>query len=150
MSFENFINSIKNKASELKTEALKFKNKDFLDATMAGSALIAMADGVISPEEKQKMIKFIENHDALSIFSTSDVVNSFQTHVNQLQFDKDIGEAKAFEALKKMASNVAAARLIIRMVISIASSDGVFDEHEKKMALRIAKELSLDATEFNL
>lgn len=150
MSFENFINSIKSKASELKTEALKFKNKDFLNATMAGSALIAMADGVITPEEKQKMIKFIENHDALSIFSTSDVVNSFQTHVNQLQFDKDIGEAKAFEALKKMASNVAGARLIIRMVISIASSDGDFDEHEKKMALRIAKELSLDASEFNL
>lgn len=150
MSIENFFNSIKNKASELKTEALKFKNKDFLNATMAGSALIAMADGVISPEEKQKMIKFIENHDALSIFSTTDVVNAFQTYVNQLQFDKDIGEAKAFEALKKMESNTTAARLIIRMVISIAGSDGDFDEHEKAMALRIAKELSLDPSEFNL
>ncbi|MCD2452873.1 tellurite resistance TerB family protein [Methylicorpusculum oleiharenae] len=150
MSFESFLNSVKNKASELKTEALKFKNKDFLNATMAGSALIAMADGVISPDEKQKMIKFIENHDALSIFTTIDVVNAFQTFVNQLQFDKDIGEAKAFEALKKMESNVAASRLIIRMVISIAGSDGDFDEHEKKMALRIAKELSLDPAEFGL
>jgi tellurite resistance protein TerB len=150
MSFDYFIKAVTSKVSELKTEALKFKNKDFLNATMAGSALIAMADGVITPDEKQKMIKFIENHDALSIFSTTDVVNAFQTYVNQLQFDKDIGEAKAFDALKKMASNVPAARLIIRMVISIAGSDGNFDEHEKKMALRIAKELSLDASEFNL
>ena len=150
MSFESFFNNLKSKASELKTEALKFKNKDFLNATMAGSALIAMADGTITPEEKQKMIKFIESHDALSIFSTMDVVNAFQNFVGQLQFDKDIGEAKAFEALKKMESNAAAARLIIRMVVSIAGSDGNFDEHEKKMATRIAKELGLDPTEFDL
>jgi tellurite resistance protein TerB len=150
MSFESFLTSLKNKASELKTEALKFKNKDFLNATMAGSALIAMADGVISPEEKQKMIKFIEAHDALSVFTTMDVVNAFQTYVGQLQFDKDIGEAKAFEALKKMESNAAAARLIMRMVISIAGSDGDFDDYEKRMAVRIAKELSLDPVEFEL
>ncbi|WP_442497924.1 tellurite resistance TerB family protein [Methylobacter sp. sgz302048] len=150
MSFENFLTSLKNKASELKTEALKFKNKDFLNATMAGSALVAMADGVITPEEKQKMIKFIEAHDALSIFTTIDVVNAFQTYVSQLQFDRDIGEAKAFEALKKMESNAAAARLILRMVISIAGSDGEFDDYEKKMAVRIAKELSLDPAEFEL
>ncbi len=150
MSFENFISSIKNKASELKTDILKFKNKDFLNATMAGSALIAMADGTITPEEKQKMIKFIESHDALSIFTTMDVVNAFQNYVGQLQFDKDIGEAKAFEALKKMENNAAAARLIIRMVVSIAGSDGNFDEHEKKMASRIAKELGLDPAEFDL
>lgn len=150
MSFESFLTSLKNKATELKTEALKFKNKDFLNATMAGSALIAMADGVISPEEKQKMIKFIEAHDALSVFTTMDVVNAFQTYVSQLQFDKDIGEAKAFEALKKMESNAAAARLIMRMVISIAGSDGDFDDYEKRMAVRIAKELSLDPVEFEL
>ncbi|MBS3963737.1 MAG: tellurite resistance TerB family protein [Methylomonas sp.] len=150
MSFESFLNTLKTKTSELKTEALKFKNKDFLNATMAGSALIAMADGLISPEEKQKMIKFIEHHDALSVFTTTDVITAFQTHVNQLQFDKDVGEAKAFEALKKIASNVPAARLTLRMVISIAASDGDFDTHEKKMALRIAKELALDPAEFEL
>lgn len=150
MGIEDFIKSIKDKASELKTEALKFKNKDFLNATMAGSALISMADGVITPDEKQKMLKFIQSHDALSIFTTTDVINAFQTYVNQLEFDRDIGQAKAFEALKKMESNAAAARLIIRMVISIAGSDGDFDEHEKKMALRVAKELSLDPAEFNL
>ncbi|MDT8406023.1 MAG: tellurite resistance TerB family protein [Methylococcales bacterium] len=150
MSFQAFFDSLKSKASELKTEALKFKNKDFLNATMAGSALIAMADGVILPEEKQKMIKFIENHDALSIFTTTDVVNAFQTYVNQLQFDKDIGEAKAFEALNKMEKNSAAARLIVRMVISIAGSDGDFDDHEKKMAIHIANELGLDPAEFEL
>ena len=39
MSFDNFLSQLKTKANELKTEALKFKNKDFLNAAMAGSAL---------------------------------------------------------------------------------------------------------------
>jgi tellurite resistance protein TerB len=150
MSFDNFLSQLKSKANELKTEALKFKNKDFLNAAMAGSALVAMADGSISSEEKQKMVKFIESHDALSIFTTSDVIKAFQDFVGQLEFDKDIGEAKAYEALGKMKSNAQASRLLVRMIIAIASSDGVFDFDEKKVATRIAKELGIDPAEFEL
>ncbi|MBL1265473.1 TerB family tellurite resistance protein [Methylomicrobium sp. RS1] len=150
MSFESFLSQLKNKASELKTEALKFKNKDFLNAAMAGSALIAMADGSISGEEKQKMIKFIESNDALSIFTTSDVIKAFQDFVGQLEFDKDIGEAKAFQALGKLKSNNEAARLLMRMIIAIASSDGNFDLSEKKVAVRIANELGVSPAEFEL
>lgn len=150
MSFNNFLNQLKTKANELKTEALKFKNKDFLNAAMAGSALIAMADGAVSSEEKQKMIKFIEGHDALSIFTTSDVIKAFQDFVGQLEFDKDIGEAKAYQALGKMKSNLEAARLLIRMIIAIAASDGKFDESEKKIATKIALELGLNPSEFEL
>jgi tellurite resistance protein TerB len=36
------------------------------------------------------------------------------------------------------------------MIISIASSDGVFDFDEKKVATRIAKELGIDPAEFEL
>ena len=99
MNFSDFLNDVKTKANDLKTQVLQFKNKEFLEAAMAGSALIAMADGKISSEEKQKMIKFIETHDALSIFTTSDVIKAFQDFVGQIEFDKDIGEAKAFLAL---------------------------------------------------
>ena len=150
MSFENFLSQLKTKASELKTEALKFKNKDFLNAAMAGSALIAMADGSISSTEKQKMIKFIESNDALSIFTTSDVIKAFQDFVSQLEFDKEIGEAKAYQAIGKMKSNSEASRLLVRMIIAIASSDGNFDQDEKKIAVKIAKELALNPSEFEL
>ena len=150
MSFENFLNQLKSKANELKTEALKFKNKDFLNAAMAGSALIAMADGTISSEEKQKMIKFIESNDALSIFSTSEVIKAFQDFVGQMEFDRDIGEAKAYQALGKMKSNAEASRLLMRMIIAIASSDGIFDFDEKKVAVKIANEMGLNPAEFEL
>ncbi|PWF48880.1 tellurite resistance TerB family protein [Massilia glaciei] len=150
MSFANFLSGLKTKAGELKTEALKFKNKDFLNAAMAGSALIAMADGNVSSDEKQKMVKFIETHDALSIFTTSDVIKAFGDFVSQLEFDKDIGEAKAYQALGKMKSNGEAARLLVRMIIAIASADGKFDDNEKRVAVKIAKELGVNPAEFEL
>lgn len=150
MSFENFLSQLKSKAQELKTEVMKFKNKEFLNASMAGSALIAMADGSISSEEKQKMIRFIENNEALSVFSTSDVIRAFQDFVGQIEFDKDIGEAKAYEALGKIKDNDSAARLVVRMIIAIASSDGNFDDKEKRIAVKIIKELELNPAEFEL
>lgn len=145
-----FFDDLKNKANELKNDVLKFKNKDFLNAAMAGSALIAMADGSISSEEKQKMIKFIEHNEALSVFTTNDVIKAFQDFVGQMEFDKDIGEATAYQTIAKMKSNNEAARLLIRMIISIGSSDGVFDADEKKIAAKIAKELGLNPAEFDL
>lgn len=146
----SFFDQLKSKANELKSDVLKYKNKDFLNAAMAGSALIAMADGTISSEEKQKMIKFIEHNDALSVFSTKDVIAAFQDFVGQIEFDKDIGSAAAYQAIAKMKSNSEQARLLIRMIIGIASSDGVFDTDEKKIAVKIATELALNPAEFEL
>ncbi len=150
----NSLHNIKHKvsimAAELKSDVLKFRNSDFLNAAMAGAALISLADGSISATEKQKMIAFIESHEALSVFSTPEVITSFQNFVTQIEFDKDIGQAKAYATLAKLKTNAEAARLVMRMIISIAASDGNFDNDEKIMAVKIAKELNLDPVEFDL
>jgi tellurite resistance protein TerB len=150
MSFDSFLSSLKTKASEMKTGVLKFKNREFMDATMAGSALIAMADGSITSDEKQKMVKFIESHDALSVFTTNDVIKSFQDYVGQLEFDNDIGQAKAYQALGKLKNKDEPARLVMRMVIAIAGADGNFDDSEKLIAAKIAREMGLNPAEFEL
>ncbi|MBK1619532.1 tellurite resistance TerB family protein [Lamprobacter modestohalophilus] len=150
MSFQNFLDNLKTKASELKNEALKFKNKDFMNAAVSGSVLIAMADGHISSDEKQKMMRFIENYEALSVFSSKDLIDSFQNIVTQIEFDKDLGESKAYESVRKMKSNDSAARLIMRLIIAIAGADGVFDDDEKRVARKLAMELSLNPAEFEL
>ena len=105
---------------------------------------------VDDPSDKIKMIKFIEHNDALSVFSTKDVVTAFQDFVGQIEFDKDIGDAAAYKALAKMKSDNEAARLLIRMIIAIGSSDGNFDVDEKKIAGKIARELGLNPAEFEL
>lgn len=150
MSFADFMSSIKQKSSELKNDVLKFKNKNFLNAATAGSALISMADGVLDAEEKKKMIRFIESNDALSVFKTTEVIGSFKEFVDNFEFDKDIGESKAYEALNRLKGNDIACRVVMRLILSIAAADGVFDDCEKVVARKVAIELGLPPADFEL
>ncbi|WPL19669.1 Dna-J like membrane chaperone protein [Thiorhodovibrio winogradskyi] len=150
MAFQDLLNNLKHKASELKTEVMKFKNKDFLNAAVSGSVLMSMADGSVSSDEKQKMMRFMENYEALSVFSSKEIIESFQNIMTQIEFDKDLGEAKAYDAIRKMKGKDDASRLIMRLIIAIAGADGNFDNDEKQVARRIATELGIDPAEFEL
>ncbi|MCK7575105.1 MAG: tellurite resistance TerB family protein [Chromatiales bacterium] len=150
MAFQDFLNNLKQKASDLKNEVMKFKNKDFLNAAVSGSVLISMADGHVSSDEKQKMMRFIENYEALSVFSSKEIIESFQNTMTQIEFDKDLGEAKAYEAIRKMKGNDEGARLIVRLAIAIGGADGNFDDNEKRVARKLAMELGLNPADFEL
>ena len=50
----------------------------------------------------------------------------------------------------KIKNNSEAARLVMRLIISIAAADGDFDASEKSVAVNIARELNLNPTEFDL
>jgi tellurite resistance protein TerB len=150
MSFSQFLSSLKEKAGELKSDVMKFKNKTFLNAATAGSALISMADGDLSKEEKQKMIKLIENNDALSVFKAKEVIDSFNEHIGQFEFDHDVGQSQAYEALNRLKGNDIACRTVMRLILAIAAADGVFDDSEKAVARKIAFELGLSPGDFEL
>jgi tellurite resistance protein TerB len=150
MSFANFMSTIKQKSNELKGEVLKFKNKKFLNAATAGTALIARADGDVSSEEKKKMLKIIESNDALSVFKTADVIAAFNGFLGNFEFDEDVGESKAFEALNLLKGDDVACRTVMRLILSIAAADGVFDDDEKVVARKVALELGLDPAGFVL
>jgi tellurite resistance protein TerB len=98
----NFLQQARSKLSEMKNEALKYKSKDFLNAALGGSALVIMADGKIDSNEKTKMMAFIESHEALSIYDTSEVVKTWKNYIETLEMDEDIGAAKAMAALGKI------------------------------------------------
>ena len=56
----SFFDTLKQKAGEarnkLATEVGKFKNREFMEACVAGCGLVAAADGNIDSSEKQKMM----------------------------------------------------------------------------------------------
>ena len=145
----NLLDKARNKFSELKTDALKYKSKDFLNAALGGSALVILADGSIDAQEKIKMMKFIQNNEALSVYDTSEVVKTWKDFIETIEMDEDIGEAKAMSALSKIKGKEEA-RLVLRMVCAIGASDGIFDNDEKKVASKIAIELGLNPSDFDL
>lgn len=137
-------------STNLKTEVTKIRNQDFLEGVVAGCALVAYADGVVKPEEKQKMMGFLRVSEVLSVFDTSDVIKLFEKFSDQFEFDLAIGEANALKAVNEVKKKEGEARLLVRVCCAIGASDGDFDNAERKAVSKICSELGLNPADFDL
>ncbi|MBF0428124.1 MAG: tellurite resistance TerB family protein [Magnetococcales bacterium] len=148
-----FFDEIKNRAAQLQSslnqEMTRYKNRELMEGILAGCALVAAADGSVSATEKQKMLGFIQNSDALKVYSTSEVVDSFQRHLGKFEFDFALGKAEAMAVIAKV-KNGAEARLLVRVCCAIGASDGSFDEQEKGVVREICRELGINPADFDL
>ncbi len=148
------LNWLKDKASgvssTLKDEVKKIKNQSFLEGVVAGCTLVAYADGVVRPEEKQKMMGFMRNSDALAVFDSSDIIKLFDKFSSRFEFDRSIGEADALQAVGKIKKNESESRLLVRVCCAVGSSDGNFDALEQEVARKICRELGLNPADFDL
>lgn len=148
--FDKFVTWVKDTSSNLKTEVQKFRNKDFLEATIAGCAMVAAADGSISAEEKRKMVGFINNNDALKVFETSEAIKTFEKFADGFNFDPLIGKGECLKAISKLKKRPEEARLMILVCCAIGTADGNFDEDEKRAVREICSELGQDPKDFSL
>ena len=137
-------------SSSLKTEVTKFRNKTFLEGVVAGCALVAYADGTVKPEEKQKMMGFLQSSDVLSVFEVTDVIAMFEKYAKGFEFDSKIGEANALQAVGNLKSKETEARLMVRVCCAIGAADGNFDDDEKASVRKICGELGLNPKDFDL
>lgn len=148
------LNWLKDKGNEararLTAEVSKFRNRTFMEATVASCALVAAADGTISAQEKQKMAGFMRNSDELKHFDMPDVIAFFEKVVGNFDFDAGIGKAEALKVIGRLRGNEEQARVMVRVACAIGASDGDFDEAEKAVVRTICKELGLNPTDFDL
>ena len=150
----SFFDTLKQKAGEarakLATEVGKFKNREFMEACVAGCGLVAAADGSIDSSEKQKMIKFIQQSDELKVFDTKDVIAVFNKVTENFEFDNEIGKAEALKIIAKLRNKPDAARLMVRVCCAIGSADGDFDDKEKQMVREMCRDLNLPPEDFGV
>ncbi len=134
----------------LATEMTKFKNAEFMEACVAGCALVSAADGEISSAEKMKMTGFIQNSNELKVFDIRKVIEIFNSYCDKFAFDEQIGRAEALKAIAKVRSKPEMARMLVRVCIAIGSSDGNFDDSERTICRIICNELGLNTNDFGL
>jgi tellurite resistance protein TerB len=131
-------------------EVSKFRNQEFLEAVVAGCALVAAADGDISSDEKQKMAGFIQGSKELKAFDMAKVITSFNGYCEKFEFDQHIGRAEALKSIGKLRKKPDAARLLVRVCCAIGAADGDFDADEQQVCRVICQELGLTPSEFDL
>ena len=134
----------------LTAEIGKYKNRSFMEAVVAGCALVSAADGNVSAEEKQKMVGYMQSSNELKMFKMLDVMNAFNDAVSKFEFDADIGKAEALKTISKVKDDQGAAKLLVRVCCAIGASDGDFDAQERAIVAQIATELGLQPSEFDL
>jgi tellurite resistance protein TerB len=132
------------------TEVSKYKNAKFHEGVVAACAMMAYANGIADPKEKLKMMGFIQNSEALSIFPVDASVTLWKKWQGKYENDKDFADMEALQVIAKNKSDAGASRTLVRVAILVANSDNDFDKDEVKAAVQIARELGLDPAEFNL
>lgn len=146
-TFKSWFSSAKQGLTE---QVKKFKNKDFLDAVVAGCAVVAAADGSINDDEKQKMIGYINRSEELKVFEISDVIARFNHYIGNFEFSAMIGKQEALKAISKFSSKPEIGRIIVAVCCAVGAADGSFDDKEKLAAREICSALNLNPNEFNL
>lgn len=134
----------------LAAEASKWKNKDFMEAIVAATVLIAAADGSIDAAEKAKMMGYVQRSDELKHFDPKTVIDTFNKLAGNFDFDYSIGKAEALKVINRVKANDEQARMVVRVAMVIGASDGDFDNDEKAAVRTICAELGLAPADFDL
>ncbi|OLN27701.1 Tellurium resistance protein TerD [Desulfosporosinus metallidurans] len=126
----------------------KYMGKDLTEGLVAGSALVAMADGIIEPSEREKLIEYFRTSQEMRGINISEVDSRFNYFIQRIQSDRMLGKAEALRVIGKLASKPDAARLVVRLCCAIGFADGEFAPVEKKMVEEICREVHMDPREF--
>lgn len=126
------------------TEISKYKNKTFLQATIASAIFIAMADGKITPDQKAKLFDYIQQADELNAFSSDDVIAVYKDIIKYYEFDNKMGDAEALKIIGQMKSEDEEQSIfMVRAACVIAMKDGALKDKEKEAVGKICSELGL-------
>ncbi|MGR7055008.1 tellurite resistance TerB family protein [Klebsiella aerogenes] len=135
---------------ELVKQVGRYKNKKFMQGTVAVCARIAVSSDGVSAEEKQKMMGFLRSSEEMKVFDTNEVIDFFNKLVSSFDFDMEIGKGETMKYILALKNQPEAAQLAVRVGIAVGKSDGNFDPDEQAAAREIIAALGFSAEEFGL
>ena len=139
--------SIFHAARESMAEKLRrHRNKPFLEAMMAATALLALADEEIVLTERLALDFILENVNELKVFDVHQAVNLFQDWGKAIKEDFATAKKQVLKAVGKFSGDEEKASLLIRACILIAKADGDFNEKEQKVLDELCHVLCLESS----
>jgi tellurite resistance protein len=126
------------------------RNRPFLRATMAASALVAMADGKVTFSERVRIDQILETLEALKVFDPHEGVNLFNEFADAIRANSKIGRAAAVRAIEPVAGDPETAALILRICLAISEADGEVDLIEQIEIVTLCSRLGLEPKDCGL
>ena len=127
----------------LKRRSARQRDRRFLEATMAASALVAYADGQVDFSERMRLDQILDQLHRLQAFDAQDAINQFNVLVEGLQTTPERGHARAMEAVEVFAGDRASARLMVRVACHLCVADGDFSDAEQRRVAELCLKLKI-------
>jgi tellurite resistance protein TerB len=121
-----------------------------MDAVVAGCAMVAQADGWVTPDERKRMIDRMRNSPTVAFFGADDVIVLFEALNLRFERDLDDGETTAENAVSRLRGQSGPSRALIETACAVAEADGGFDAEERAVILRLCTILDVDPAPFDL
>jgi tellurite resistance protein TerB len=108
----------------LRNSLSRIRNRQFLDATMAATALVATADGEVTFSELSALDTVLESIQDLQIYDPHIAVDRYKDFADAIADNPEAGRTAAIAAVRKIAGDADAAELVIRVAVAISKADG--------------------------
>ena len=128
----------------------RIRQKPFLDASMAGCALVCMADGQVSFSERDRMDGVLRNLEAFQVFDAHGAIDLFNDHVDRMMQDPDSGASEALAAVSDLRDMPELASLLVKVCVALSYADGEFSDAERDAIAIICHKLFLDPKKFDI
>ena len=132
------------------TQLERHHNLPFLKATMAASAVVAIADGSIDFSQRVRVDQLLETLEALKIFDPHEGVDMFNNFADFILEDPASGHAKAIAAITPMAENPEMAKLLVRACRAISEANGEINLIEKIELITLCSLLGVEPIDCGL
>ena len=130
----------------VKLEIDRMRNRKILDATMAASALVATADGVVEFQELVALDGVIANVHALDVYEPHTAIDIYRRYAHGIIENPGEGTEQALKAVARLSEDPNDASLLIRACIAIGKSDSDFSDSEAAMIETMCGTLNIDAS----
>lgn len=133
----------KKKAAAAAVAVHKVENRDLMEAIVAGSILVAYADGDCSAAELTKLQGIIESNDNLKHFG-SEIGQTVDKYSRMMENGARLAKVKLMNELKDIAADEEQKLEAFIIAIEIADADGEIDEAEDKVLREIGRTYGLN------
>ena len=108
----------------LRKSLSRIRNRQFLDATMAATALVATADGEVTFSELSALDSVLESVQDLQIYDPHVAVDIYRDFADAIAENPKAGPRSAMAAVARIDDDHEASELVIRVAVAISKADG--------------------------
>ena len=122
----------------------KVRSRQFLEAVMGASAMLALADGEISFAELMARDYVLDHVRELQVFDTNEAAELFRTYAETISVNPKRGQAIVLETITQLSGDKELASLLVRICVVIGKADYDFSQREQEVINTFCDVLGLE------